>query len=47
MTLQTETLPINISEMFSANVKYLGGDMMKFETYQLKRAFGVFVTLDE
>ena len=32
---------------FSANFKYFAGDVTKFQAYQLKKAFGVFVTLDE
>jgi len=47
MTFKTETFPIGDSGKFSANVKYLGGDVTKFQAFQLKKAFGVFVTLDE
>jgi hypothetical protein len=47
MTFKTEALPIDESGKFSANVRYLGGDVTKFQAYQLKKAFGVFVTLDE
>jgi hypothetical protein len=47
ITFKTEGLPIDGRGKFSANVKYLGGDLTKFQAYQLKKGFGVFVTLDE
>jgi hypothetical protein len=47
MTFKTVAFPIDRSGKFSANVKYLGGDVTKFQAYQLKKAFGVFITLDE
>ena len=47
MTFKTEALPMDESRKFSANVKYFGGDATKFQAYQLKKAFGVFVTVDE
>ena len=47
MTFKTEALPIDENGKFSAKVEYLLGDLAKFKAFQLKKAFGVFVTLDE
>ena len=47
MTFKTEALPIDESGKFSTKVEYLLGDLTKFKAFQLKKAFGVFVTLDE
>jgi hypothetical protein len=47
MTFKTEALPIDESGKFSTKVEYLLGDLAKFKAFQLKKAFGVFVTLDE
>ncbi|MDR3611871.1 MAG: hypothetical protein P4L27_14975 [Ignavibacteriaceae bacterium] len=47
MTFKTEMFPIDENGKFSAKVEYPGGDLMKFQAYQSKKAFGVFVTLDE
>lgn len=43
-----ESLPIDERGKFSAKVEYRLGDLAKFKAFQLKKkAFGVFVTLDE
>jgi hypothetical protein len=47
MTFKTEALPIDESGKFSTKVEYLLGDLTKFKAFQLKKAFGVLVTLDE
>ena len=47
MTFKTEALPIDESGKFSTKVEYLLGDLAKFKAFQLKKAFGVLVTLDE
>jgi hypothetical protein len=47
MTFKTEALPIDESGKFSTKVEYLLGDLAKFKAFQLKKAFGVFVTLGE
>jgi len=47
MTFKTEASPIDESGKFSAKVEYRLGDLAKFKAFQLKKAFGVFVTLDE
>jgi hypothetical protein len=47
MTFKTEALPIDESGKFFAKVEYLLGDLAKFKAFQLKKAFGVLVTLDE
>ena len=47
MKFKTDAFPIDGSGKFSANVKYLGGNVTKFQSYQLKKAFGVFITLNE
>jgi hypothetical protein len=47
MKFKTDAFPIDESGKFSANFKYFAGDVTKFQSYQLKKAFGVFITLDE
>jgi hypothetical protein len=47
MKFKTDAFPIDESGKFSAKVEYLLGDLAKFKAFQLKKAFGVFVTLDE
>jgi hypothetical protein len=47
MTFKTEVFTIDDSGKFSAKVEYRAGDLTKFKAFQLKKAFGVFVTLDE
>jgi hypothetical protein len=46
MTFKSEYFPIDNEGKFTAMYKYNGGDMEKFSWYQLKKAFGVFVTMD-
>jgi hypothetical protein len=46
MTFQTETVTMEKGGKFYAKIKYLGGDLVKFQAYGLKKAFGVFVTMD-
>jgi hypothetical protein len=47
MTFKTEAIPIDEGGKFSTKVEYLLGDLTKFKAFQLKKAFGVLVTLDE
>jgi hypothetical protein len=47
MKFITDAFPIDGSGKFSANVKYFAGDVTKFQAYKIKKAFGVFITLDE
>jgi hypothetical protein len=47
MTFKTKAFPVDESGNFSAKVEYLLGDLAKFKAFQLKKAFGVFITLDE
>lgn len=47
MTFETETVTIEKGGKFSARVQYKGVDLVKFQAYGLKKAFGVFVTMDE
>lgn len=47
MTFETETVTIEKGGKFSVRIKYLGGDLVKFQAYGLKKAFGVFVMMDE
>jgi hypothetical protein len=46
MTFETETVTMEKGGKFSARVTYKGGDLVKFQAYGLKKAFGVFVTMD-
>jgi hypothetical protein len=46
MKFQTETVTMEKGGKFSARVQYKGGDLVKFQSYGLKKAFGVFVTMD-
>jgi hypothetical protein len=46
MTFKTKAFSIDESGNFSAEFKYPGGEVEKFQAYQTKKAFGVFVTLD-
>ena len=47
MTFMTKEIPIIRGEKFSAEVKYLGGDLIKFQDYAVKKAFAVFITCNE
>jgi hypothetical protein len=47
MTFKTKAFPVDENGKFSAKVEYLLGDLAKFKTFQLKKTFGVFITLDE
>jgi hypothetical protein len=44
MTFITEEIPKIRGEKFSAEVKYLGGDLIRFQDYKVKKAFAVFIT---
>jgi hypothetical protein len=46
MTFETETVTMEKGGKFSTGVTYKGGDLVKFQAYGLKLAFGVFVTMD-
>src|ERR1035437_4069514 len=46
MTFETETVTMEKRGKFSARVKNKGVDLVKFQAYGLKKAFGVFVTMD-
>jgi hypothetical protein len=46
MTFETETVTMEKGGKFSARVKNKGVDLVKFQAYGLKKAFGVFVTMD-
>ena len=46
MKFETETVTMEKGGKFSARVNYKGGDLVKFQSYGLKKAFGVFVTMD-
>jgi hypothetical protein len=46
MTFETETVTMEKGGKFSTRVTYKGGDLVKFQAYGLKKAFGVFVTMD-
>jgi hypothetical protein len=47
MKFKTDSFPIDGSGKFSANIKYVAGDATKFQAYLSKKAFGVFIMLDE
>ena len=44
MTFKTKEIPKIRGTKFSAEVKYLGGDLIKFQDYKIKKAFAVFIT---
>jgi len=46
MIFETKTVAMEEGGKFSERVKYKGGDLVKFQSYGLKKAFGVFVTMD-
>jgi len=46
MTFMTDMFPIVKGEKFSARIKYLGSDLVRFQNYIVKKAFGVFITVD-
>jgi hypothetical protein len=47
MTFRTEAIPKIRGEKFSAEVKYLGGNLLRFRDYKVKKAFAVFITCNE
>ena len=47
MTFKTKEIPKIRGEKFSAEVVYLGGDLIKFQDYAVKKAFAVFITCNE
>jgi hypothetical protein len=47
MIFMTKEIPKIKEEKFSAEVKYLGGDFVKFQDYAVKKAFAVFITCNE
>jgi hypothetical protein len=46
MTFMTKEIPKIKGEKFSAEVKYLGGDGVKFQTFAIKKAFAVLIAVD-
>jgi hypothetical protein len=46
MTFMSDMFPIVKGEKFSARIKYLAGDVVRFQNYAVKKAFGVFITVD-
>ena len=46
MQFQTKDCRIEKGEKFSAEVKYLGGDGVKFQTFAIKKAFAVLISVD-
>ena len=46
MKFQTKNCLIENGEEFSAEVKYLGGDGVKFLTFAIKKAFAVLIAVD-
>ena len=44
MTFRTDMFSVMEREKFSAEVKYLGGDLIRFRDYAVKKAFAVFIT---
>jgi hypothetical protein len=47
MTFMTKEVSKIRGTKFSAEVKYLGGDLIKFQDYAVKKAFAVFITSNE
>jgi hypothetical protein len=46
MKFKTEISDIKNGAKFAANFKYIGGDLEKFQAYEVKKAFGVLITFD-
>ena len=44
MTFRTDVSAVLEGEKFSAEVKYLGGDLIRFNDYAVKKVFAVFIT---
>jgi hypothetical protein len=44
MTFRTDVSAVMEGEKFSAEVKYLGGDLIRFNDYAVKKVFAVFIT---